>query len=84
MIHSMSGGVLAENKVNDFAKVKVGDVPAWYLSLPEAKEGDKVLVPFGGGTREGVIERIERCDTFTAPVSPRRAKRILCILGKNA
>ena len=55
MIHSMSGGVLDEWGTYTFAKVVFdgGDgKPYWYVAEFEVDEGDKVLAPFGGGTKK--------------------------------
>lgn len=80
MIHSMSGGVLSQNDEYDFAKVRVDGVPRWYLSIPGAAAGTRVLVPFAGTLREGTVERVERCSVQTAPVSLKRAQRIEAVL----
>lgn len=85
MIHSLSGGVIAENGIYTFAKVRVEDSPCWYLAPRIVKAGDKVLVPFGKAElpAEGVVERVETCTDQTAPVPVRRAREILQILGGN-
>ncbi len=84
MIHSLSGGVIADNEFQTYAKVRVGDVPAWYLCPFKAEAGDVVLVPTAGGTAEGVVERIETHTPQTAPVSPKRAREILCVVTKKS
>ncbi len=84
MIHSLSGGVIAENGVVTFAKVRVGDMPCWYLAPFKVEAGQHVLVPYGGGTAEGVVERVENCTPQTAPVSVKRAKEILALLPQNS
>lgn len=82
MIHSLSGGVLSDGGVYGFAKVRVNDVPRWYLNGCGAEAGDRVLVPFGGGNAEGVVERVESCTAQTAPCSLRHAAQILAVLEK--
>ncbi len=79
MIHSLAGGVLADGEIYTFAKVRTGEAAMWYL-VPElvfVKEGDRVLVPEGYLTREGVVEKLERCTRQTAPVPVGRAKEIV-------
>lgn len=83
MIHSLSGGVIADNGEYLFAKVRVEDTPCWYLSpFPAVKAGDRVRVPFGSGGRLvlGVVERTERCTKQTAPIPLNRAREIEEIL----
>ncbi len=82
MIHSLSGGVLADGTVYPFAKVRVEEVPRWYLGGYGERAGDRVLVPFGGRTCEGIVERVEECTAQTAPCSLKHAARILSVIGK--
>ena len=86
MIHSMSGGVIAENGEYLFAKVEIGGAPYWYLSPFSAlKAGDEVLVPFGksGALTRGVVLRTERCTRQTAPYPMNRIQAIEEILPKE-
>ena len=79
MIHSLAGGVLADGEIYTFAKIRTGEAAMWYL-VPElvfVKEGDRVLVPEGHFTREGVVEKLERCTRQTAPVPVRLAIEIV-------
>ena len=78
MIHSLSGGVLADNSPMLFAKVDVLGTPCWYLAPFFVEAGDKVLVPFGREERltEGTVLRTETCTRQTAPVPVSRAKSI--------
>ena len=74
----VAGGVLADGEIYTFAKVRAGEEAMWYL-VPElvfVKEGDRVLVPEGHLTREGVVEKLERCTRQTAPVPMSRVKEI--------
>ena len=64
MIHSLAGGVLADGEIYTFAKVRAGEEAMWYL------------VPEGHLTREGVVEKLERCTRQTAPVPMSRVKEI--------
>ncbi len=82
MIHSLSGGVLADGGFYEFAKVRVGETPRWYLNGCGAAAGDRVLVPFGGGSAEGVVERTESCTAQTAPCPFKRAAEIIAVLEK--
>ena len=78
MIHSLSGGVLADNGPMLFAKVDVHGTPGWYLAPLIVEAGDRVLVPFGreGDLTEGVVVRVETCTRQTAPVPVSRARSI--------
>ena len=80
MIHSMSGGVLSDGGIYTFAKVRFEDTVGWYLAPRGVKAGDRVMAPFRGESREGVVERIESCTAQTAPVPPSRAQEIERIL----
>ena len=84
MIHSLSGGVIADNEMYTFAKVRVGGAPCWFLAPFKVEAGDRVLVPTAGGEAEGEVERVEFCTPQTAPVSVRRAREILALLPKNS
>ena len=81
MIHSLSGGVLGDGGVYTFAKVRVEETPCWYLAPRGVKAGSRVRVPFGRGTAEGTVERVEACTPHTAPVPMNRAREILEILS---
>lgn len=84
MIHSLSGGVIADGTPRLFAKVEVGGVPRWYLSpFPKLNAGDRVLVPSPVGNAEGKVIRTEYCSPQTAPVPIRRAQEILALLGQT-
>ncbi len=81
MIHSLSGGVLADNEVCTFAKVDVAGTPQWFLAPRTLAAGTRVLVPFGrAGRAEGVVLRCETCTPQTAPVAVGRARSIVRIL----
>ena len=79
MIHSLSGGVISDGTVYSFAKVRVEEMVRWYLNGCGAQAGDTVLVPFGGGTRTGRVERVESQSAQTAPVSVKHAAEIVCV-----
>ena len=81
MIHSMSGGVLSDGGIYYFAKVRLEETVGWYLAPRGVKAGDRVIVPFGGKSREGVVERTETCTAQTAPVPLSRAREIERVLG---
>ena len=82
MIHSLSGGVIAENGVYLFAKVRVGETPSWYLAPRGTEAGCRVLVPCGRSETllEGVVERVESCTPQTAPCPLSRVREIAQIL----
>ena len=81
MIHSMSGGVIREAKIYDFAKVEIEDEGVfWYiLENVRLKEGDFVVVPFGIDNKlvKGKILRIDKnVSAQNAPFPIKRIKRI--------
>ncbi len=83
MIHSLSGGVIAENGVYTFLKVEVKGQTVWYLTSERgAKAGGKVLVPFGEGDfpEEGTILKVEEATLQCAPVPAKHLKEILKLL----
>lgn len=80
MIHSMSGGVLSDSGIYFFAKVRLADTMGWYLAPRTVKAGDRVIVPYGNTSREGVVERTETCTAQTAPVPVGRAREIERVL----
>ena len=86
MIHSLSGGVIADNEEFLFAKVEVAGEPHWYLSpFSIIKAGDGVLVPLGKGEKlvRGVVLRTERCTRQTAPFPMNRIREIAEILPSS-
>lgn len=80
MIHSMSGGVLSDGELHTFVKAD-GEAAGWYLCPVPVKAGDRLLLPLGTGTCEGTAVKVERCTAQTAPISPRRAREVLRVLG---
>lgn len=83
MIHSLSGGVIADNTELLYAKVEVEGVPCWYISpFSDVKAGDRVLVPVGRGDRpaQGVVLKTERVTKQTAPFPVNRTREILEVL----
>ncbi len=81
MIHSLSGGVLADNGIYTFVKVEVEGAPRWYLAGEfRVKAGDRVRVLFNGKECEGTVLRTEDCTRQTAPVPLNRAAAILAVL----
>ncbi len=81
MIHSLSGGVLADNGPFTFAKVQTENALKWYLSPFPVKEGDGVLVPAGAfGEARGVVIKTETCSKQTAPVPFSHAQEIIRVL----
>ena len=87
MIHSMSGGVMSEINFYDFAKIEVKDEGIfWYIcDIAGIKEGQKVTIPFGRENKivEGIVLRIDKnVSSQNAPISVKRAKKVLSILSK--
>ena len=81
MIHSMSGGVLSDNGIYTFAKVRFEDTVGWYIAPRGVKAGDRVMAPLRGVSREGRVERIETCTAQTAPIPLSRAQEIERVIG---
>ncbi|MDE6411359.1 MAG: hypothetical protein K2L02_02340 [Clostridia bacterium] len=81
MIHSLSGGVIADGQIYTFVKVEVDGAPRWFISPFPVKAGDRVLVPFNYiEEREGVVLKTENCTANTAPCSVKRTPEILKVL----
>ncbi len=81
MIHSLSGGVIADGDIYTFVKVEIDGAPRWYICPFPVKEGDRVLVPVGYiEEREGTVLKVENCTAQTAPSSVKRTPEILKIL----
>ena len=81
MIHSLSGGVLADGDIYTFAKVEVEGGARWYISPLPVKEGDRVIVPLNLlEEREGIVLKVESHTVQTAPCSIKRAPEILRVL----
>lgn len=81
MIHSLSGGVIADGNIYTFVKVEIDGVPRWFISPFPVKEGDRVLVPFNYiEEREGAVLKTENCTAKTAPCSVKRTPEILKVL----
>lgn len=84
MIHSLSGGVIADNGIYTFVKVDVAGMPRWFLSGGlRVKAGDRVRVPDVGGEKTGVVIRTEDCTPQTSPVPFKRAAAILAVAEEN-
>lgn len=85
MIHSLSGGVIADNGVHVFAKVDVMGTPCWYLAPRRLAAGSRVIVPFGkeGRRAEGRVVRCEDCTPQTAPVPMNRVRSVLLVLEEE-
>ena len=86
MIHSLSGGVLKDNRLYDFAKVEIVDTPFvgnifWYITNISLKPDDLVLVPVNNKTFKGKVLRIDKAvNEQFAPISVKRAKEVIKIL----
>lgn len=82
MIHSLSGGIIAdyENLIYVFVAVDGGD-KAWFISpFPLIKEGDRVKVPSGRAWAEGEVIRVEYVTKQTAPYPVNRTREVEEIL----
>ena len=85
MIHSLSGGVLKEEEICDFAKVQTEEGNFWYKSnIIGLKEGDKVNVSLGLDNKiiKGIVLLVVRNVTSkNSPVPFKRTKEIIEILN---
>lgn len=86
MIHSLSGGILKEKKIFDFAKVEIIDDYYsgiyWYISkIKNLKEGDLVLVPFKDilKLKAKVLKIDKNVSEDASPVRIKNLKEILSI-----
>lgn len=82
MIHSLSGGIIADydNLIYVFVALENGD-KAWYISpFPLIKAGDKVSVPYGRLTARGEVLRVENVTKQTAPYPVCRTREVEAIL----
>ena len=86
MIHSLSGGILKDKKIFDFAKVEIIDDyysgTYWYISkIKNLKEGDMVLVPFKDvlKLKAKVLKIDKNVREDCSPINPKHAKEILCL-----
>ncbi len=85
MIHSMGGGVIREyeNLIYCYVQIENGaecGVKRWYISpYVLIGAGDKVVVPSGVGTANGVVLRIENVTAQTAPFPVKRTQEILSV-----
>ncbi len=76
MIHSLSGGVLADGGLYTFAKVELRAGPRWFLSPFPVSVGERVLAPSSAGTEEGTVLKVEVCTRQTAPIPVNRAEEL--------
>lgn len=89
MIHSLSGGIIADYDTLIYALVLLQDgldagQKRWFLSpFPAVKAGDKVRVPCGIGGRIclGEVVRVEFVTKQTAPNPVNRTREIEGILN---
>ncbi len=84
MIHSLAGGDIRGEQFYDFAKVELLDSAnahdiRWYtFSIFDLQVGDIVVVPNGYLTAKAKVLQINKnVSSFSAPISPKRAKEIL-------
>ena len=82
MIHSLSGGIIAdyENLIYAFVEMQNGQ-KTWFISpFPLIKVGDGVMVPFGRESVRGEVLRVENVTKQTAPYPVNRTREIEEIL----
>lgn len=82
MIHSLSGGIIADYENLIYVFVALDDASkAWYISpFPFIKVGDRVRVPSGRGSADGKVMRVENVTAQTAPYPVNRTREIEAIL----
>ena len=92
MIHSLSGGELKNNKVYDFAKVKIiegeheGEICFYISNLSNLKINDLVLVPIGFPSKnaKSKVLRIDKnINEQMAPFPIKKMKSILKIIKED-
>ncbi len=85
MIHSLAGGVIKDNGVYTFVKVRFSqspfdDRPFWYVCpFPEVEEGTGVFAPVGRENKilQGTVVKVERnLNEQLAPVPMNKIKEI--------
>ena len=89
MIHSLSGGVLKDEKLYDLAKIEIiegtlkGDI-YWYINnIFTLKENDIVLIPLGKNDMltKGKVLRIDKSvSEKNSPIQVKRMKEIHSIV----
>ena len=79
MIHSLSGGILSENSLVDFAKVETTEGTFWFNSTGfKLNIGDNVLVPLNGNTLQGKVIRVDKnLSPQVTPIPLKHAKKII-------
>lgn len=82
MIHSLSGGVIKDAGAFTYVKAVFDgeDTPYWFISDFHVEEGDRVVAPKGkfDMPSAATVLRVENnVSGQVAPVSPKRAKRLI-------
>ena len=82
MIHSLSGGIIADYENLTYVLVALNDGgKAWFISpFPFIKPGDRVQVPSGHTSAEGEVVRVENVTKQTAPYPVNRTREVEKIL----
>lgn len=86
MIHSLSGGIIADYDKLVYALVSIEEgadagTKRWFISpFPEIKAGDAVSVPIGSHLYRGRVDRVELVTKQTAPFPVNRTREIDSIL----
>lgn len=87
MIHSLSGGVIAEYDKLIYVFVALNECEkAWYISpFPSIKVGDRVRVLFGARypLRCGTVEKVEVVTKQTAPYPVNRTREVEELLPRD-
>lgn len=79
MIHSLSGGTIQNITYHNFAKVLLesGEIRYYTYTIP-LRIGDKVLVPFGTTTAQGVVQKLlPNCSSREAPFPVKHTREII-------
>lgn len=81
MIHSLGGGVIAENGYYTFVKAEAERIWWYVCPFEEVQAGDRVKLSLCGKLFEGVVLKVERgVSNQCAPVPMNRAGRVEEIL----
>ncbi len=82
MIHSLSGGIIADYDNLTYVFVDVeGGSKAWYICpFPGVAVGSKVIVPCASSTARGEVLRVECVTKQTAPYPVNRTREVEAVL----
>ncbi len=86
MIHSLSGGIIADNEILTYCKVEICEgaycgEKRWYISPFKVEAGNSVSVPVGKAAGvKGTVLRVDKVTKQTAPYPVGRTAEIEKVL----